>query len=161
MNPNSLANLRAPWKVGEAPNPEGRTGPMRPFTQAIGKLSVEPLPETLRVALNQRIRRQLWPELRGAMKTIRRPADIPDFYPRGISWSEANAVRQSLAAIVEGNINAAVELRESVEGRATTRVEFVSQNDKLESLLAAFRAVAAQPTIPDVTVIDKPGDKPN
>jgi hypothetical protein len=153
VNPNSLANLK-PFKPGQSGNPSGANdGPMRPFTYAMRTLSTSPLPEHLRVAMNARFRQQLFPGLKGQMKTVKKPEDIPDFYHPGITWAQANAVRQGLAAIVEGNIGAAIELRESVEGRATTRVEFVSQNDKLEALLAAFRAVADQPTVIDVPVL--------
>jgi hypothetical protein len=140
-NPNSLANLK-PTIPGEVRNPEGKNGAFRPFTTAISKLSVAPLPEHLRVAMNSRFRSQLFPALKGVMPSVRRLQDIPDFYFEGITWAEANALRQGLSAIVEGNVSSAVELRESVEGCATTRVEFVSQQDKLEALLNAFRNAA-------------------
>jgi hypothetical protein len=117
--------------------------------------SAELLHEHLRQALNLRFKNQLYqvlkalPEYQEPGKELK-PQDIPDLYVKGITWAKANAVRQHVAAVLEGNIMAAVECRESVEGRATTRVEFVSQNDKLEALLNAFRAAAKQPAVIDV-----------
>src|SRR5271169_949699 len=133
-----------PPQLGEVRNPRGEnqyTGRERPFTDAIRVLAHEPLPEHLRTMLNVRVRRELFATLK-SVKTARKPEDIPDFYKAGITWAEANAVRQSLSAIFDGNISAAVEIREAVEGRSTTRVEFASQNDKLEQLLEAFRHAA-------------------
>jgi hypothetical protein len=40
---------------------------------------------------------------------------------------------------VDRNIGAGGECREAVEGTAVARMEFVSQNDKLEELLEQFR----------------------
>ena len=142
-NPASLANLK-PIRPGETRNPSGKNGAQRPFSDAIRCLSAEPLPEHLRLAMNVRIRQQLFATL-GPLKIIRKAEEIPDFYQPGITWAGANAVRQSISAILEGNISAAVEIREAVEGRATARLEFMSQGDKLEELLDAFRKAAKNP----------------
>jgi hypothetical protein len=145
QHPNSRANL-IPIQPGERRNPNGSNGAQRPYTDAILALSGKPLPEHLRVALNIRFRTQLNMVLRGSTDSAAAelPEKIPDIYRAGCSWAEANAVRRHMAAILEGDIGSAVEIRESVEGRATTRVEFVSQNDRLEELLAAFRNAANQ-----------------
>jgi hypothetical protein len=134
-NPRSLANLK-PNLGGEVRNPNGHNGP-RPYTEAIRSVSVEPLPELVRVAMNARFRREV-------RRVLQRACEIPDFYERGITWAEANARRLNLAAAFHGNIAASVEVREAVEGRAPTRVEFASKNDKLEELLECFRKAAAE-----------------
>jgi hypothetical protein len=156
MNPRSLANLRPPIKPGEVRNPEGKNGDglYRPYTAAMEWFSAAKLHEHLRVALNVRFQSQLYAQLKDHpdFKELL-PEDIPELYPKGITWAQANAVRMHVAAVLEGEIMAAVECRESVEGRATTRIEFTSQNDKLESLLEAFRAVARQPAVIDVPVL--------
>ena len=151
-NPNSLANLK-PAQPGEVRNPAGTNG-VRPYTDAILAVSAAPLPEYLRAGLNVRFRAQCYmllkdqPEYAGLL-----PEDIPDLYPAKITWAQANAVREHLAAVLEGEIGASVDVREAVEGRATTRVEFISQNDKLEELLGAFRLAAQQPGIIEETTV--------
>jgi hypothetical protein len=146
----SLQNLKAPWKPGECPNPTGKNGAAyRPYTAAMEWVSAEPLPEFLRLALNVRFKAEIR-RLAGAARK-----HIPDIFPEKISWAMASALRLHLAALLDGNILAAVECREAVEGRAPARVEFVSQNDKLEELLAAFRRAAAQPAIDDDADVPK------
>jgi hypothetical protein len=153
INPKSLANLAPQIKPGQVLNPTGKSGKDRPYTDAMQWYSGELMHEHLRIAMNLRFKNQLYHVLKALPEFATMvPADIPDLYPKGCSWAQANAVRQHMAAILEGNIMAAIECREAVEGRATTRVEFVSQNDKLESLLNAFRAAAKQPVI-DVPVL--------
>ena len=142
-HPNSRVNLK-PILPGQVKNPNGKNGLVRPYTDAILRQSQRPLPEHLRVALNIRFRTQLNAVLRGSPESAQLPSAIPDIYAKGCSWAEANAVRRHMAAILEGDIGSAVEIREATEGRATTRVEFVSQNDKLEELLSAFRNAANQ-----------------
>jgi hypothetical protein len=132
-NPHSLANLR-PIQPGEIRNPTGKNR-MRPYTEAIERVSMEPLPELVRAALNAQFRKEV-------RRVLKRAREIPDFYQRGVSWAEASAVRLNWNAVFHGNIAAAVEVREAVEGRATTRIDFMSQNDKLEQLLEQFRRVA-------------------
>ena len=98
----------------------------------------EPFPEQLRSAMNAQFRQALVRQSGGTIKT----EDISELYPKGLSWAEANSVRLHLAAVLHGDISASVEVRESAEGRATTRIEFTSQSDKLEELLDAFRKAA-------------------
>jgi len=145
-NPRSLANLK-PNLGGEVRNPHGYNG-QRPYTEAIRSVSVEPVPELVRVAMNARFRREV-------RRVLQRACEIPDFYERGITWAEANARQLNWNAVFHGNIAAAVEIRVAVEGRPTARVEFASQNDKLEQLLEQFRLAAeqaeAEETAPVVT----------
>ena len=145
-------------QVGEVRNPAGLDGEKRPYTDAIQWMSTQKLPEHLRVAMNVRFRIQVFSALKGQPEMeklkVELPEDIPDLYPEKITWAEANAMRQHLAAVLEGDIGASVEIREAVEGRATTRVEFVSQNDKLEELLGAFRNASRTPRLkPPIDVI--------
>jgi hypothetical protein len=131
-----------PAKPGEVRNPSGNNG-FRPYTDAIVAQSAQRLPDHLRMALNLRFRLQIYQVLKDYEKAeLKSLDDIPDLYPEKCTWAQANSVRQHLAAVLEGEIGASVELREAVEGRATTRVEFISQNDKLEELLTAFRLAA-------------------
>ena len=139
-NPRSLANLK-PNLGGEVRNPHGYNG-QRPYTEAIRSVSVEPVPELVRVAMNARFRREV-------RRVLQRACEIPDFYERGITWAEANARRLNLAAAFYGNIAAAVEVREAVEGRAPQRIDVTSRNDKLEELLECFRRVAEQAPEPE------------
>jgi hypothetical protein len=111
-------------------------------------VSVETLPELVCLAMNARFRREV-------RRVLQRACEIPDFYERGITWAEANARQLNWNAVFHGNIAAAVEIRVAVEGRPTARVEFASQNDKLEQLLEQFRLAAeqaeAEETAPVVT----------
>ena len=146
QHPNSQAALRAHQvQPGQVLNPTGERGaPFRLYSDAIKVLCAEPLPEYLRVALNHRFRLQLSKELIGERIDGKRVtmAAIPEMFEPGITWGRANALRLHISAIFNGDIAAAIEVREASEGRATQRVEFQSQNDKLEQLLDAFRRVA-------------------
>jgi hypothetical protein len=143
-HPKSLANLRPPQKPGDPPlNPTRKNGAHHPYSDALRNLSTEVLPEHVREALNLRIRRELHKTLR-----IQR-AMIPDLYRPQITWAEASAVRQSLSAVLYGNIAAATEVREATEGRAVARIEFANQEDKLEELLESFKKAAAGAPMPE------------
>jgi hypothetical protein len=128
------------------PNPEGRNGAQfRPYTAAMEMISTAPLPEHLRLALNVIYKQQLYNGLHEHPDFLTLlPEDIPDLYPKKISWAQANAIRLHSAAVLEGDYLASVECRESVEGRSVARVEFTSSNDKLEALLECFRKAAKQ-----------------
>jgi hypothetical protein len=144
QHPNSRANLK-PVVPGQVLNPTGKSGgPFRLYTDSIRALASEPLPEMLRLALNHRMREQLATQLRGLQVNGKRieAKHIPDFYEPGITWAQANSLRLHIASIMNGEIGASIELRESTEGRATMRVEFESRRDKLEELLKAFQRVA-------------------
>jgi hypothetical protein len=51
----------------------------------------------------------------------------------------------NLEGVLDGNIAAATEVREAIAGRATTRVEFYSTNDKLDALLKPSRPRRKRP----------------
>ena len=128
-NKVNVANLK-PIKPREVRNPTGKnqfSNPLRPVSDAIRELVGQPLPEVLRCAMNAQIRKQLGKQ------------NVPDFYPEGISWAAANAVRLGLLAVVKGNLGASIEIREAIESRAQMRVEISSRADKLDALLEAFQ----------------------
>jgi len=100
-HPNSLANLMPPVRPGEVRNPLGING--RTYSLEYQKLSQEPIPEAVRLVLNKKF---------GAELIM---ADD--------TWARANAVAQHYEAVCRGLTSAAQELRESVEGRATQRIE--------------------------------------
>src|SRR5580765_771320 len=121
QHPNSRAQLR-PTVPGQVLNPTGKTGvPWRQYSDAIKVLCDQPLPEHLRVALNHRFRLQLSKELIGERVDGKRVtmASIPEMFEPNITWGQANALRLHISAIVNGDIAAAVEVREASEGRAT------------------------------------------
>jgi hypothetical protein len=103
-NPNSLKNLK-PAKPGEVRNPSGKNR-NRPYTDAYEGLADAPLREFLRLQLNN--------QARGATSSKK----LPDLFPKGITWAEANALRQHLNAVINGDTRSATEVREAVEGRA-------------------------------------------
>jgi len=125
-NPNSLKNLK-PAKPGQIRNSTGKNR-NRPYTDAYEGLADAPLPEFLRLQLNNQAR------------VDARKKKLPDLYPKGITWAEASALRQHLNAVVNGDTRSATEVREAVEGRATQRIELSKRNSKLEELLDAARA---------------------
>jgi len=132
-NPRSLANLK-PVQPGQVLNVSGENGRKRPYTQALEKVSGNPLPEFLRLAMNNSIRNQV-------LLAVGKPyklADIPDFYSEGITWAEASALRRNLGSVLEGDVREAVECREAIEGRATQRIEIASKNERLRELITSL-----------------------
>jgi hypothetical protein len=130
-NAKQLANLK-PAKPGEVRNPLGING-QRPYSQAMKKMSDEPMPEVLRAMLNDQVRILL-----GKKK-------MEDLFSPGISWSDANALRRHIKAVVDGDTRDAVEIREAVEGRATQRIEFSGGNDRLKMLVEALKVKRENP----------------
>ena len=103
-NPHSLANLR-PARPGEMRNPEG-INRKRPITDHYWEASQEPMP----MALIQRFNRK-WG------KGMLRARD---------TWARGVAVRAFCEAVFEGNIRAAKEIRESIEGKSPQRLEITT-----------------------------------
>lgn len=131
QNPNSLKNLK-PAKEGDIRNPTGKNR-NRPYTDAYEGVAEAPLPEFLRLHLNNRLRTDI------------RNKRLPDLYPKGITWAEANALRQHLNALINGDTRSATEVREAVEGRATQRIEINKSNDRLKQLLDEYRFARNNP----------------
>jgi hypothetical protein len=87
-----IENLRPPWKPGESGNPSGRPK-KRPLSDTSGEFAGRRLPEELR------LQRGLW--------------DGATF---------ADAVTQALfMSATNGDVSAARELREGIEGKASER----------------------------------------
>lgn len=131
-NPNSLQNLN-PAQPGDVRNPTGKNR-NRPYTDAYEGVAEAPLPEFLRLQLNKQLR------------TDAGNKRLPDLYPKGITWAEANALRQHLNAL-DGDTRSATEVREAVEGRATQRIEINKSNDRLKQLLEEYRLARTNPPL--------------
>jgi hypothetical protein len=128
--PQGLANLK-PAQKGEVRNPEGING-RRPYTAAYEALSTALFPEIFRKFKNGQLKKTLlaqgFPD-----------AEIPEIYPAGLTWAEANAIERHVNALLQGSLGDAIEVRESTEGRATQRIEFSKRNDRVKDYLEAFR----------------------
>jgi len=96
-----LRNLR-PVKPGEIRNPKG-INRKTPWSTENYKLSADPLPEKLRLKINKKA---------GA-----------EILKKGVTWAQANSIRLGMSAVLDGQVSASKELRESVEGTAMQRME--------------------------------------
>ena len=85
-------NLRPPWKPGESGNPSGRPK-KRPLSDLYAEFAQRPVPEKLRRALG---------------------------LAEGVTFAEAQTHSLFVAAS-SGNVRAAREIREAIEGRAGER----------------------------------------
>ena len=156
MNPNSLKNLN-PIKPGEVRNTTGVNGRSRLYTQEYQLTGESVTPEQVRVVLNIKLHLQL-KQIRDAARVAELPAAMvkaiekqmkQEFIPQGMIWAQACAIRMHMNAVLEGDVNAMTEVRESVEGRATQRIEFNNTNDKLEQLLDEFELARKNVKPPD------------
>jgi hypothetical protein len=96
-------NLKPPWKKGDpSPNPGGRPR-RRPISDRYAAIAELPLEENIRLAMK---------------------------LPEGATYGDAVALSQMRAAI-KGKTDAAREVREAMEGKATQRVELAGP-DSLE-----------------------------
>ena len=103
QHPNSLANLRPPWKPGEIPNPTGISR-KRPITDHYYERAESPVPEKLREKINALLGEEL--------------------LEPGATWAQANALRRFVSAVMEANGTAdSKEIREAIEGKAPQRIE--------------------------------------
>ena len=87
-----IQNLRPPWKPGESGNPSGRPK-KRPISDLYAEFAERPVPEKLRRALG---------------------------LAKGATFAEAQTVSLFTAAS-NGNVQAAREIREGIEGKASER----------------------------------------
>jgi hypothetical protein len=116
--PQSLANLRPPWKEGDpSPNPGGRLK-KRPITDEYFQILGEPLPEILRLQINQMFGEELL-----------RP---------GTTWARAGAFRRALDSLMEGGYLASKEMREAIEGKAPLRSEITGPERKEVTLRVVY-----------------------
>jgi hypothetical protein len=94
-SPNSLKNLRPPWKKGDVPNPKG-VNRKRPITDRYFGRAEDPLPEKIRKKFK---------------------------LEEGATWGDALALRQFSEAVMKGSTAAAKEIREAIEGKSPQRLE--------------------------------------
>jgi hypothetical protein len=113
-NPRSLANLK-PAKKGEVRNPRGVNN--RPFADLYYDVSQEIVPELWRRKLN-----------RDAGFTL---------HPKGTTWAAADA-RALHCKASQGEVSAAKELADRVEGKAPERMEIVGKTRQLVTLRVIY-----------------------
>jgi len=100
-NPNgNTANLK-PFPPGVSGNPAGRPR-KRPISEAYDDLVRLELPEKIRLSAN---------------------------LPKGSTWADAIALSMARQAL-KGDVPAAKEVREAIEGKSVQRVELTSPEDK-------------------------------
>ena len=114
-NRKSLANLR-PAKKGEVRNPQG-INRKRPFSDRYFAIAEEVMPEKLRKAFNKE-----------AGSEILKP---------GATWGDADAYGQFLQA-AKGNVNAAREVADRVEGKPPQRLEITGPEKKQVTLVVRW-----------------------
>jgi hypothetical protein len=102
-NPRSIANLR-PIKKGEVRNPTG-INRKRPFSEAYLLTALEVVPEFVRRRLNREAGGEL--------------------HPKGTTWLEAD-VRGLHFRAARGEVAAAKELSDRIEGKSPMRLELTS-----------------------------------
>jgi len=155
MSPNSIKNLR-PAKPGESANPEGKNR-KRLYTDQYQLTGESVTPEQVRLVLNVKLHLQL-KQIRDAARAAELPTAMikaieaemkNEVIPKGMIWAQACAIRMHMNALLEGDVSAQTEIRESVEGRATQRIEFNNTNDKLEQLLSEFEYARTHAAPPD------------
>jgi hypothetical protein len=95
-----IQNLRPPWKPGESGNPSGRPK-KRPISNLYAEFAERPVPEKLRRKLGLGV---------------------------GATFAEAQTVSLFTAAS-NGNVQAAREIREGIEGKASERPTLGDVND--------------------------------
>jgi hypothetical protein len=122
----SLANLRH-FKPG---NPGGPGAPRkRPMSEANDDLLRMEIPEDMLRGLNMAV-------IAGVRK------DMKILKP-GATWADAIAYGLVKKALL-GEVPAAKELRESVEGKSTQRIELISHEDKQVELSVVFETAFGQ-----------------
>jgi hypothetical protein len=104
-NPNSRANLR-PARRGEVRNPEGRNR-RRPISDRYFELCEEEMPLVMIRRFNRK-----W---KGTL-----------LYP-GDTWARGAAMRTMCEAAFAGQVRAAKEMREGIEGKAPQRLEIATR----------------------------------
>lgn len=150
MSENSLKNLKSVRTSEEGKalaKLSAEAGRERPYTDCYAVTGKSITPEFVRLSLNVRIRLQQGQMLAAAkregfskelVKAIEKEMKR-EAIPKGMTWAQANSIRMHMNAVLEGDVNAATEVRESVEGRSTQRIEFTNTNNKLQQLLEEFR----------------------
>lgn len=153
MNPNSMKNLVPPVQPGEVRNPTGTNGRKRLYTDEYQLTGESETPDQVRLIWNIQLHlklRQIRIQARqaGLPQPLIKALDTQmkmEILPKGIIWAKACSIRMHMNAVIEGDVSAMTEIRESVEGRATQRIEFGNTNSRLELLLDEFREARKNP----------------
>jgi len=98
-----VENLRPPWKPGESGNPSGRPK-NRPISDLYAEFAERPVPEKLRRALG---------------------------LAKGATFAEAQTMSLFIAAC-NGDVRAAHEIREGIEGKANVRSNIEDRTIKVD-----------------------------
>jgi hypothetical protein len=112
VNPKSLANLRPPPKPGEVPNPSGKNR-RPPFSDRYYAIAEEVVPEKLRKEFNKE-----------AGAELLKP---------GATWGDADVYGEFLQT-AKGNLNAAREVADRVEGKAPQRLKITGTEKKIVTI---------------------------
>lgn len=124
-NPKTDHLVPTQFKPGHVPSPESGPKRKRPMSEANDDLLRQEIPEEMLLGLNTAV-------IGGVRKNMK-------ILKKGATWADAIAyglVKQALL----GQVPAAKELRESVEGKATQRIELISQEDKQIELSVIFES---------------------
>jgi hypothetical protein len=120
-----IQNLRPPWKPGESGNPSGRPK-KRPISDLYAEFAERPVPEKLRRALG---------------------------LAKGATFAEAQTVSIFIAAC-NGNVQAAREIREGIEGKTNERPKLGDIDDVVIHIVEERRGKkpeASQDTTPEAS----------
>ena len=110
-----LENLR-PWKPGQSGNPGGR--PKRqPITDDYLALHDKPIPAKIRDKIAQSLGEEL---------------------PEGLTYGQALAIRQYLAAAIEGDTAAAREIADRIQGKSPANFTIQSNITQQSPAIAAL-----------------------
>ncbi|MGB9242890.1 MAG: DUF5681 domain-containing protein [Candidatus Acidiferrales bacterium] len=134
-----IQNLRPPWKPGESGNPSGRPK-NRPISDFYAEVAQRPVPEKLRRTLG---------------------------LARGATFAEAQTVSLFIAAS-NGDVRAAREIREGIEGKANERSKIehrgfdinISYEDPPKAIQNTTPE-ASQDTTPKASQDTTPGTSPD
>lgn len=107
--------LKAPWQPGQSGNPNGRPR-KRPLSEAHDDVLRMELPMEVRVAMKLKA---------------------------GATWADAIALGIARKAVA-GDVSAAKEMREAVEGKATQRIELVTPEDRGFDVNVRFEAAVPE-----------------
>ncbi len=107
-NPNSLKNLRQPWRPGESGNPSGTR--KRPYTDRLFDQAEARLPEELRAKFNDTFQKQFGKS---------------DMLPPGVSYADVEVLRLHLNVILKGDVGAASFISDRIEGKPPNRLDLI------------------------------------
>jgi hypothetical protein len=136
-NPNSLRNLRPPWRPGETGNPSG-INRKRPYTDRLLDQAEALLPEETRTKINDAFQRQFGKK---------------DMLPPGTTYADAEVLRIHLNVIMKGDINAAQFISDRIEGRPPNRLDLVG-HERQEVTIRVVHDAATPKRRPDRAAVE-------